>query len=584
MPYIVNTYNGQQIAIVNDGTIDQSLDIKLIGKNYAGFGEILNENLVHLLENFSGSNQPPNALPGQIWYDTGNKVIKFYDGTRFRIAGGAEVGPIAPPGLATGDFWWEDEGQQLYVYNGNEFILVGPVATGGEGVSTFTSRVLKDTLGNNKTVLQASVNDQVIGLVSKDEFIIDEQTNAIPGFSSIKKGFNLASKQTYIGMRYWGTAEDSDNLGGIPAAQYVLNSGLQSFADIVSFRNDDGLVIGAGSDLKLHITNSDEGNVTNQVGNTINFNVNTTGSVKKVGQFVDTEFTPATDNTGAIGSSALRWANGYFYDISLNENGELDGNVRGDLTGNVTGNLTGNVTGNVISSGLSTFNNLTVTGTLTANLAGTSTTAEKLIVDGGTARTALTTATSNSIAARDSNGDISANTFNGTATNASALGGAADSVTTLGNTIVKRDAQGDVFARIFSGTATAARYADLAENYLGDNTYEPGTVLIFGGHNEVTTTKVFCDHRIAGIVSTEPAHLMNSQLHGDFVVTVALRGRVPCKVEGPVNKGDLIVTSPTPGVATALTKDSALPSSICILGRSLENNTQTGVKLVEVAV
>ena len=101
----------------------------------------------------------------------------------------------------------------------------------------------------------------------------------------------------------------------------------------------------------------------------------------------------------------------------------------------------------------------------------------------------------------------------------------------------------------FYGTATSAQYADLAENYLGDNSYEPGTVLVFGGQNEVTTTDRKGDRRVAGVVSTNPAHLMNSELFGDFVNAVALTGRVPCKVLGRVEKGDLLVTSAIPGYA-----------------------------------
>ena len=105
--------------------------------------------------------------------------------------------------------------------------------------------------------------------------------------------------------------------------------------------------------------------------------------------------------------------------------------------------------------------------------------------------------------------------------------------------------------------------------------------MIFGGEKEVTTTTTFCDHRVAGIVSTEPAHLMNSNAEG---VAVALRGRVPCKVEGVVNKGDLIVTSPKAGIATAITQDSAIPNAVCIIGKAIQNSSDTGIKLVEVVV
>ena len=99
----------------------------------------------------------------------------------------------------------------------------------------------------------------------------------------------------------------------------------------------------------------------------------------------------------------------------------------------------------------------------------------------------------------------------------------------------------------FHGTATAAQYADLAENYLADAMYEPGTVLVFGGEQELTTTMSKDDRKVAGVVSENPAHLMNSDLQGDYVTALALQGRTTCKVIGTVAKGDIIVTSAIPG-------------------------------------
>ena len=582
MPYIINNYNGQQLAIVQDGTVNNTTDIKLVGKNYAGFGEIINENFVHLLESFAGANQPPRPITGQVWYDSANRVIKFYDGNRFRIAGGAEIGPNQPVGLARGDLWWETDGEQLYVYNGEDFILIGPVSTGGEGVSQVTSRVVKDVSANDRTILTFTVNDEVVGVAAKDEFTLDSSRNPIAGFSAIKKGFNLASDVTIPGIRYHGTAVNADNLGGIPAAQYVLNSGLQSFADLVKFLNDEGLTVGNGQDLKLHITGGDQANITNQVGNTINFAVNTGTGANIIAKFNQNTFIPPQDNTGSIGSISNRWASIFCGSIDLAGTGFLNGDVVGNVTGNVTGNLIGDVTGNITaSSGTSTFNNVTVNGVLNANVQGTTDIASKLVVDSGTAREANTLLVNNAIVARDSNGDINVNIVNGTATNSQALNGATASTLATAGTIAQRDANKDLTARKFLGTATAAQFADLAEIYASDQDYEPGTVLIFGGEAEVTTTTMFCDHRVAGVVSTEPAHLMNSNAEG---VAVALRGRVPCKVEGPVSKGDLIVTSITAGVGTALTKDSALPNSICVIGKAIQNDPNPGVKLVEVVV
>ena len=116
---------------------------------------------------------------------------------------------------------------------------------------------------------------------------------------------------------------------------------------------------------------------------------------------------------------------------------------------------------------------------------------------------------------------------------------------------VVRDGSGNFAANIITGTATAARYADLAENYLADKPYEPGTVVVIGGSAEVTEVTKQNSPAIAGVVSTNPAHLMNAELEGDNVVAVALKGRVPCKVVGAVRKGDVLIASNTPGHAQA---------------------------------
>jgi hypothetical protein len=102
---------------------------------------------------------------------------------------------------------------------------------------------------------------------------------------------------------------------------------------------------------------------------------------------------------------------------------------------------------------------------------------------------------------------------------------------------------GNVSATLFTGTATQARYADLAENYAADAEYEPGTVLIFGGTAEVTVANAAGDTRIAGVVSTDPAHLMNSTIDCEHPAAVALTGRVPTRVTGTVRKGDMMVAA-----------------------------------------
>jgi hypothetical protein len=129
--------------------------------------------------------------------------------------------------------------------------------------------------------------------------------------------------------------------------------------------------------------------------------------------------------------------------------------------------------------------------------------------------------------------------------------------------------------------ATSAQYADLAENYVADAEYEPGTVLVFGGEFEVTQSTQHTDPRVAGVVSTHPAYLMNSGLNEAFTVPVAFQGRVPCRVQGPVNKGDVLVTGTVPGVAQRIWTDWQ-PG--CTLGKSLGTILDNTINVIEIVV
>ena len=158
---------------------------------------------------------------------------------------------------------------------------------------------------------------------------------------------------------------------------------------------------------------------------------------------------------------------------------------------------------------------------------------------------------------------------------------AATTVSNSSATDITVTANANIQAGVAHLTATQAQYADLAEVYESDADYEPGTVLIIGGEKEVTQCKMLQDPRVVGVVSTNPAYLMNKDGNG---VAVALRGKVPCKVEGPVNKGEVLVTNVTPGTATALTYDSPTPPGFCVIGKSLETNKSTGIKLINIII
>ena len=143
--------------------------------------------------------------------------------------------------------------------------------------------------------------------------------------------------------------------------------------------------------------------------------------------------------------------------------------------------------------------------------------------------------------------------------------------------VVARDSSGDIFANLFQGTATSARYADLAEVYATDVDYEPGTVVCFGGEKEVTACDSELCHRVAGVVSTDPAFKMNDAAEGQ---PIALAGRVPCKVIGPIAKGDLVVTSDVEGHAKA---DNDAPAGR-IIGKAIGSLEGDDAGIVEVLV
>jgi hypothetical protein len=134
-----------------------------------------------------------------------------------------------------------------------------------------------------------------------------------------------------------------------------------------------------------------------------------------------------------------------------------------------------------------------------------------------------------------------------------------------GNAVGNIGSSSNYFNTIF-GRATTAQYADLAENYLGDAAYVPGTVLDFDGAQEVTLSTRDSSKRVAGVVSTNPAHLMNSTLDGAHVTAVALCGRVPTQVTGKIAKGDLMVSA-----GNGRARAEANPATGTVIGKALEN-------------
>ena len=232
------------------------------------------------------------------------------------------------------------------------------------------------------------------------------------------------------------------------------------------------------------------------------------------------------------------------------------GNVLGGANVNATTHTgtTVSVTGNVTSGNILTGGLISATGNITGGN----------VLGGANVNATTHTGTTVSVTGAITGGAITGSSLNittGTANVGSITNANANGVGNIGNSTVYFNT---VFAK-----ATSAQYADVAEKYLADQDYPTGTVLVFGGQQEVTTSVSSYDARIAGTVSDKPSYIMNAGLTGECVTTVALLGRVPCRVIGPVAKGDLLTSSDLTGVAMTMDKDRYQPG--CVLGKALEN-------------
>ena len=488
MAYTINKFDGTLLSTVDDGTIDQSTSLRFVGKNYAGYGEIQNENFLFLLENFSGTSQPPKPVSGQIWHDSTNGKIKFYDGSKFKTTGGAEVSTTQPTGLTAGDFWWDSGNSQLYTYNGTSFVLVGPQGA-GSGLTQMQSKTVRDVSSINHSVIAATIEDEIIFIISGQEFTIDstDPLNAITGFDVVKKGLTLVNTTdatngvtTPVGHYYWGTASNALKLNGLEASSFVQSTPgtATEFEDIVRFP-DAGVTIGDQNDLHIYIENGNQGVIANEVGtnNIIRFKTSDANSVQKNSVVIQsTGINPGATSTYTLGSSIAKWSNVY----------------------------ADNFQGNASSASAIRFNSA------------------------------------------DYAGDTSA----------------------IANTTALRDSSGDIHANFFRGTATQAQYADLAENYETNEHLPIGTVVAVGGDKEVRPAKV--SDLAIGVISEEPAYLMNSMSPGQ---AVGLKGRLPVRVKGPISKGQPVYAWQD-GVASTIASNG-------LVGVALESSTSDSEQLIE---
>ena len=461
MAYTVNKTNSSASPnsyTVTDGVVNTQTDLSFIGKSYAGYGETIAENFLHLLENFSNTSAPSTPIAGQLWWDSTNSRLKIHNGSAFVPAGSnAPYQSAAPTSMVSGDLWIDSDTEQLFIYNGSSSVLVGPPASSGT-TNGFTYHAILDSTDVTQNITKWYNDGNLIAIISEDTFT---PKVAISGFATVKIGVTLSTAISDV--KFQGTATDSDALGGAAASTFLKSNANDTTTGTLGIVTDSGMTVGADSDLSLTV-----------------------------------------DSSGAIISNTISNS-----DITFKVN---DGGVTTTLM--------------TLDGSESKIGIATTTPSTTLQVAGT-TTAQHVIPQ-------------------------THNTYD------------------LG-------ASGNVFAKLWATTHTSSA-ADLAEVYDSDSEYEVGTVVIFGGDKEVTQSTISNDTRVAGVISDNPAYIMNDDSDGQVV---GLVGKVSCKVHGMIAKGDLLTTcGEHPGCA----KKATSPVLGSIIGKAMENKDSADESTILISV
>ncbi len=350
-----------------------------------------------------------------------------------------------------------------------------------------------------------------------------------------------------------------------------------------------------GSFTTLTATNFTSGNA-DITGTASQIGVTTAGAVDRIGSIYSTTENPTNFSTAnaLITGGSITGTNGGFTTLTATNFTSANAHITGSDTGigishdntvsrigsiystteNPTNFSTANalITGGSITGGTGAFTTLTSTNFSAANAVS---------ITGASIGTAVVTNLSSGNA-RITGGSITGGT--GAFTTLQATNLSSGNLQVSGSILPTANASYNIgsstawFNNIY-GISSQAKYADLAEKYKSDAVYEPGTVVVFGGEKEITISTVDHDPTVAGVISTDPAYLMNADTDG---LPVAFTGRVPCKVLGPVKKGQVLVTSHIMGVAQAINNSKYVPG--CVIGKSLETIETTEVKTIEVVV
>ena len=259
MSYTISLTDGALFATIADGTINTSSSMTLVGKNWAGYGQFLDTNFIHLLENSSNTTPPGAPLTGQLWWDSGNGLLKVYNGSTFKTVSAATSSTTAPSGSnsVAGDLWYDSTNAQLNVYTGASWLLVGPQSTSGQGTTGAIAATITDNASVNHVVIQLWVNNNIVGMVSKDATFTPG--TSIPGswgIQPISPGITLINSVGGQTPLFQGTAVTAQSLLGYNANAFMQTANNTSTTGTLSVLNNTGLYVGVNSDFRATVAGS----------------------------------------------------------------------------------------------------------------------------------------------------------------------------------------------------------------------------------------------------------------------------------------------------------------------------------------
>ena len=528
MAYTINKTDGTILATIVDGTINTTAtNLTLIGKSYSGWGENLNENLVKLLENSASTSAPTTPLRGQLWFDTNTGQLKVYNGSQFEPAGGAQPSTSVPTSPGQGDLWLDSTNDQVFVYTGDsrshqindKWELLGPVHTASQGESGFVIETIASS-GGDKVVSSMYANSTRVAILSKETFTPSVSQT---GFASIKAGLTLNSTLSAVFegtntsaafVDVSGTTNSSASL--VAGGNFLRADASDTTTGALTIDNDTGVIIGDSQDLTISVSSNDVTFAQTEQDKDMIFTVNDGGVTTEVMRL-----------QGAIGRLRVKDLEVTGEQVILNTtNLSIEDSIL-ELNRNVSS-----------ASGMPDF-----TGIKANRGEAASGTEEDLFW-------------------------VWDETFSDDGTTTFGNAGGAWTAYRSDNNLSNKDLV-DIRANVVHATSTSAQYADLAEKYTTDAEYEPGTVMMFSGEPEVTICNQDMCTKVAGVISENPAYLMNASLTNSAAV-VALMGRVKVKVKGTVQPGDMLVSA-----GDGFARAESNPTFGSVIGKALSSHSES---------